>query len=295
MALSVGIDHSRQNWKTCILENEQTLELCSFVDSASVLAYVERTCAFYPELTIALSLGLDAPFTPLSTITDQQLDEITKNSITGRQESETREFLIAIRAINLNSYILPSVKYLPGIPIHRKLLRANLGTSNEVCAVAALLYRLREREAAWPEMRFLFVEVDPHYASVLVLEDGFVINGIGNIRGKSTHVATVELNGHIQQAFWEGLTQELAGLMAIHHIEDIVVMGEYRNAFNERFADTYQVYLFPYTETDKQGFEAALGAAVIADGLYCPGLAGEVVERLQIREASELPLTSLVE
>ena len=88
-----------------------------------------------------------------------------------------------------------------------------------------------------------------------------------------------------QQALWEELTQDIAGLMAIHHIEDIVVSGDFQEAFIEHFAENYQVYLFPAGEADTPGFEGALGAAVLAGGLFLPGKAREIVDQLSIREA----------
>jgi len=70
--------------------------------------------------------------------------------------------------------------------------------------------------------------------------------------------------------------------MAVHHLEDIIVRGPRKDAFIERFSDTYQVYHYPQGEPDAEGYEAAIGAGIIAEGLRYPGLAAEVVERLQI-------------
>src|SRR5437660_11328972 len=75
MAMSVGIDYTVENWKTCLMEDGQTLELCSFVDSAALLVYLEHTCALYPEPTIALSSALQTKWVPLNYMTDQQLGE----------------------------------------------------------------------------------------------------------------------------------------------------------------------------------------------------------------------------
>jgi predicted butyrate kinase (DUF1464 family) len=315
MTLSIGIDFDRNDWKTCEIENGQTLELCSFVNSAEVLAYVERNYALYPELTIVVSAaGFEYPFTPLPSIRFLQLDEKNES-----KHTELQKLLIAIGSMNLNSYCAPSVKYLPTVSLHRKLVRPHLGAPDSLCAVAALLHGLREREAAWPEMQFLCVKAGYGAKSILVVEDGRIVNGIGGSTDLMTHTLLEETyslpNEHgdkklgeleqgneakerdyvqqaSEQAFWEGLTQELAGLMAIHHLEDMVVMGESKEALIERFADSYQVYLFPNSEVVVEGYESALGAAVIAEGLYCPGLTSEVVERLQIREASAGALKS---
>ena len=317
MALSVGIDFDENNWKICMLEHGEVLELRSFVSSSAALAYVEHYCVLYPELTIvAATAGFESPFTPLHTLGILPSAEIDADSEAEQQAFGAKDFLIAVGNMNLNSYNAPSVKYLPTVSLHRKLMRPHLGASNSLCATAALLYGLRKREAVWPEMRFLCVKVDQDTKSVLVVEDGRIVNGISDLPrgmgalmngvpgyvnesfpneedGREFKAQELEHRGEAknvvhasEQAFWEGLTQELAGLMAIHHLEDVVVTGENKAALIERFADSYQVYLFPYSELDVEGYESALGAAVIAEGLYAPGLTSEVVERLQVREAS---------
>ena len=317
MALSVGIDFDENNWKICMLEHGEVLELRSFVSSSAALAYVEHYCVLYPELTIvAATAGFESPFTPLHTLGILPSAEIDADSEAEQQAFGAKDFLIAVGNMNLNSYNAPSVKYLPTVSLHRKLMRPHLGASNSLCATAALLYGLRKREAVWPEMRFLCVKVDQDTKSILVVEDGRIVNGISDMPGgmgalmngvpgyvnesfpneedgREFKAQELEHRGEAknvvhasEQAFWEGLTQELAGLMAIHHLEDVVVTGENKAALIERFADSYQVYLFPYSELDVEGYESALGAAVIAEGLYSPGLTSEVVERLQVREAS---------
>lgn len=282
MALSIGMIREVHAWKTCMLEDGQVVESCAFDDTASALAYVARICVDYPELTLALSSEGEAPFLALSDIADQQLESLSNPLIMGLDAQEASQLLIAIRNINLHSYLTPSVKYLPGVPGYRRLLRASLGTSNDVCAVAALLYRLREREATWPEMQFLCVRVGSQRKSIQVVEEGQIVNGIAT----TTQLAEQdEMQSLYEQALWEGLTQDIGGLMAIHHIEDMVVMGDYQDRLSEHFADNYQVYLFPAGEADIPGHEAALGAAIIAEGLYLPGIASEEVEQLHIREA----------
>lgn len=291
MALSAGIGFDENTWKICVMEHGEVLELRSFVSASAALAYVERHCVLYPELTIvAATAGFESPFTALHSPGFPPADG---DNATDQQASDAKALLIAIGSMNLNSYCAPSVKYLPTVSLHRKLMRPHLGASNSLCASAALLYGLRKREAAWPEMQFLCVKVDQDTKSILVVEDGHIINGIGDVPGRRRALAQ-ELGDRgeakymlhaSEQAFWEELAQELAGLMAIHHFEDVVVMGESKAAMIERFAGSYQVYLFPYRELDVEGYESALGAAVIAEGLYSPGLTSEVVERLQVREA----------
>ncbi len=288
MAMSIGVDCSRGQWRISLRESGLTLQLSSFIDGTSALAYLERTCALYPEPTIVLSADLNLPLTRLSNLTEQQLNELTAHL---KQQQVGQHFLYAIRIMSLDSYCLPAIKYLASVPIHRKLGYIDMGASGDLSIVTTLLYRMREREAAWSEMSFFSLEVGYRSRRIVVVEEGRIVNGIvGVAAGDLTHLPDgaeyfsdeTARGDAADRAFWESLTRELAGLMAVHHLEDIIVMGPRKDAFIERFSDTYQVYHYPQGEPDSEGYEAAIGAGIIAEGLRYPGLAAEVVERLQI-------------
>jgi len=228
------------------------------------------------------------PLTRLSKLTEQQLNELTAHLI---QQQVEQHFLYAIKIMSLDSYCLPAIKYLASVPIHRKLGYLNLGAPGDLSVVTTLLYRIREREAAWSEMSFFSLEIGYRSRRIVVVEEGHIVNGIvGVATGDLTHLPDgaeyfsdeTARGDAADRAFWESLTRELAGLMAVHHLEDIIVMGPRKAAFIERFSDTYQVYYYPQGEPDSEGYEAAIGAGIIAEGLRYPGLAAEVVERLQI-------------
>lgn len=281
MSVSLGLSCNMGNWKTCLMENGQAWEFFSFVDHVALRAYLEHTCTLYPEPTIVLSTDLETPFTSLIKISRTCLEDMILQRYTSEQKDPLLKLLIAAGHSSNNSYLAPSVRYLPTMPPYRLLMRESLGTSNHVCAVASLLSQLRARESEWSEMNFLFLEVNANFRSILVVEDGQIINGMSSMtRNQEQFLEACE------QAFWEGLTQELAGLMAIHHLDDIVIAGQRKDAFNERFADNYQVYLFPYSQPDLEGFEAASGAAAIAEGLSGHTPSAEIAERLHIREAN---------
>lgn len=282
MALSMGVVRHGNSWKTCMMEQEQLVERLVFENPAQTLSYLAHTCARYPELTLAVSVAGDAPFLSLSDSTARQWKTLLAFPFNDWGISEACEFLIAVKEMNLHSYLLPSMRYLPGIPWHRKVSSRFPGSSNDVCVVAALLSSLREREAAWSEMQFLCVQVNRDFKSIQALENGCIVNGMA---------ATLpfdwqdeRMQAVYERALWEELTQDIGGLMAIHHIEDIVTLGDFQEEFIERFAENYQVYLFP-SGADEPGFECALGAAVLAGGLFLPGKAREIVDQLSIREA----------
>jgi predicted butyrate kinase (DUF1464 family) len=283
MTLSIGVVRHGNAWKTCMMEQGQLVEQYAFENTMQTLSYLTHTCARYPELTLAVSPACETPFLALSDSTERQWEDLLTFPFNDWTTSEACELLIAIKESNLHSYLIPSMRYLPGIPLYRRLSPRSAGSSNDVCVVAALLFRLREREATWPEMQLFCVQVNRQFKSIQALEDGGIVNSMAT--EVPSDVQDERMRVEYERALWEGLTQDIAGLMAIHHIEDIVALGDYQEAFIDHFAENYQVYLFPSTEADTPGFECALGAAVLAEGLFQAGKACEIVERLSIRQA----------
>lgn len=283
MALSMGVIRHGNSWRTYMMEQEQLVEHYTFENTAGTMSYLAHTCARYPELTLAVSLGGDAPFLTLSDSTPLQWVTLLAFPLNDWTVSDACTFLIAIKEMNLHSYLIPSLRYLPGIPLHRKVSARFLGSSNDVCVVAALLSSLREREATWPEMQLLCMQVNRQCRSIQVLEQGCIVNG--EVAMLPFDWQDVRMQAEYERALWEGLTQDIAGLTAIHHLEDIVVSGDFQEKFIEHFAENFQVYLFPSGEADAPGFEGAVGAAVLAGGLFLPGKAREIVDQLSIREA----------
>src|SRR6266567_975251 len=174
MALSIGVEYNLENWQTCLMEHGRTLELCSFVDSASALVYLKHICALYPEPTITLSVGYDLPLTRLNQLTEQQRQAMCHLP----QRNEMQEILLAINSFSLDSYYLPAIRYLSSVPMHRKLKYENMGTPGSLCIVATLLYRMRKREMAWSEMQFFYVELGHGRKGVIVIENGRIVNGL---------------------------------------------------------------------------------------------------------------------
>ena len=308
MAVSIGLDYAPGQWKVCCVDQGKPVEFHAFSAVEDLLAWVNGICALYPEPTIVLSLDVTTPFSALPTLTGEQVDKLLQRYHPTPAFAEMRVALQNLRSISIRSYCAPSVEYLPAVPLHRRLMRPALGTANELCAVVALLHHMREQEAFWPEMNFLYVNASESGVCALVLQDGQVINGIGTLQGTSLPTAygylamleTAEgdqddarheaLQEALRAAFWEGLTQELAGLLATHHMEDMVVLGQQGATLIERLADEYQMYLFPRARPEYEGYESALGAALLAEGLELDGRAAEVVNHLQIRQAGRVAL-----
>ncbi len=296
MVLNIGIDGSEDGWKTCLMEHGRVLELCSFSEAPALLAYIQYVCAHFPEPTIAVSSDLNTEYGALHTMTEQQFYEMTLYRGNQGWGDNSKELLIAIASLNLCSYSIPAIVSLESVPAYRKLNRADMGTAANVCAIATILLRMRESEAAWSEMNFLYLEVGHATKSIVVIENGCIVNGIGTQEHiyRGNWLDRLEGDALMEEAFWESLLQDLAGMMAIHHFEDIVVHEQSaaeenvrrKDAVIERLGEQYQLYTFPRYEPETEGYDVAVGAAIFAEGLAGVGLMAEVIERLRIRKAT---------
>jgi predicted butyrate kinase (DUF1464 family) len=301
MAVSIGIDYRLGQWRMCCLEQGKVVELHLFEHADDMLVEVRQLCTRYPEPTLVIALDVSTPFVTLAHLSDEQLERLGQRYHPNAAFPEVKAALQALRALSLHSYCAPSVEYLPTVPLHRFLLRPALGSASEVCAVVALLHFMSEQQASWEEMNFFYVNASENGICVLVIVNGQIVNGIETLQGSALPAAYGYLTNQglaedeqerreallaaLDEAFWEGLAQELGGLLAVHHTEDMVVLGQRSARLVERLADSYQVYLFPHADTEREGYEAALGAALLGAGLEEGESSAAVVEHLQIRQA----------
>jgi predicted butyrate kinase (DUF1464 family) len=272
--LGIGIDYISAHWKTCLTENGKIQALSTFTDIQSIFSYVNRFCGEHPDARVALSSPQEAPFLPLHRSIHEQL-------ASGNEYTDVQEFLHLINANCLKGYQLPAIKYLPEVPRYRRLKYPSLGSAEKLCSVATLLYRMRQQDAPWSEMHFLYLEIGAVSHSITVIKDGYIIDGIGDVSIGYEEAVDEEDRA---LAFWERLVQDLAGLMALYQIKDIVIK-DYHAATREqnvidRLGESYQFYLFPRVETEPEGFEGAIGASILAEGLSGLGRSAEVAGRL---------------
>ncbi len=279
MALSLGIEYASSVWYTSLIEHLTLIETKLFPSAKALLAYVEGICACYPE--------------PVVTMAAQTWSDCAPADVNAVDETEEVQAVIkAIKTMSLTSYRIPEISQLASIPRYRKLNRAHMGSSSMLCSVATLLYRMRLQEAVWPEMHFFFLSLSETARNIAVIQDGFVVDGIARVQHEALYhdEADGDVRQMVEAAFWEGLTQDLAGLMAVHHCEDIVLLTQNEPAGMHRLhgevidhlGDLYPCYLFPAHRDESEGFEATLGAAIVGEGLHSSGVAAEVVERLHL-------------
>jgi Protein of unknown function (DUF1464) len=286
MAICVGVDYAHEHWKVCVAENGVIVECVAFEYEAGLLTYLERLCSWYPEIILMLATSLETPFTPLHIFLAQHSSVGRSDYAIAQTLALSRKFLLSVSELSCHSHVLPSVKFLPYVPAYRLLMRPRMGSARMVCLAVLLLYHMRQREATWDELNFIFLKLEQGAYHLLVVKNGQIVDGTGEwtvIRATGEEIE----ESFYQQALLEQLAYDLAALMAIHHSEDIVLLEDpvvgatrYQDAIIEHFADYYQFFLYPQEETESHGFEVARGATIIAEGTHHPGLAADLIQRL---------------
>lgn len=281
MTICIGIDCTHSDWKICLADDDTPLEWHSFQESATLQTYLQQICVRYPDVSIAVVTPCESKFAPFN----RQAVELIK---TGQA---CKDLLSILLSLPQQSYLLPSVKYLPTIAAYRRLMRPSLGSAATLCHIAYLLYQMRKQDATWLELTFYYLELLDNTFRLIVIKNGQVVDGVGEWKmfteAEYGGEAGQAMNDVMKQALLEQLTRELVAMLAIHHIEDIVVLDHatqpvtsHKEMIIDYFADRYRFFHYPQTEAELPGFEAAQGAALSADGLSRPGLAAEVVQQL---------------
>lgn len=280
MTVHIGIDSSTLPWKICVAEHDTIKECFEFEDLSDLYIYLERLYRQYPAISIVLAIQPEMALMPLDDWYENQQEQAYFDTTT----QTVHDFLIVLKELSPTGYLLPAIRYLPTIPAHRRLLRESLGSAQMLCITMTLLYHMRQQGAAWSELTFGCLELADMSYRLIVIHEGKIIDGTARwqpFRAADMLDVSEDL---LEQAMLEQLSRELAGLMAIHHCENVVLLdhtrGGRKEGIIEYFAELYQIFLFPSTGTELAGFEVAQGAALLAAGLNQPGLAGEIVQHL---------------
>lgn len=285
MPISIGIDYAPPRWSCCLADDETIIERNAFKSAAALLRHLEQLCSLYPEAVLMLALPLEIE---RQTLHDYLMQTPAVSAV---KDDQLPLFLATISEFSQQIHLVPAVQHLPHIPVHRQLLRPTLGASATFCMLVSLVHFMRQQEADWTEMNFSLLSLSATSYTLLVVKNGRVVDGTGERllqrAGEQTEHAV------IQQAILEQLAYDLAGIMSVHQLEDVVLLvhpeasaaeeGEaqdqldqsYQEKIINHFSDLYQFFLYPMSEKSVAGFEAAQGAALLAQGL---GISGPTVE-----------------
>ncbi len=310
---SLGVDYGTGSWKTALLGEVGPPERQAFTSPDEVRAYIEEIDRRHPGLPIVLPSGFGVPLTRV-----QELDDRDRFEIALRREAPAERglsrFLLALQATRLNAYCIPAIKLLPSVPIHRKINRVDMGTSDKLCAAAYFISRSHERGTRLDEIDFILLEVGEAFRAIVAVRSGRIVDGLGGTAGGIGPRCRGRIDGELAYlyewdskeliyrggardieerfgsygdgAFWEELEKDLLAFLQFYGLKAIIVAGRRKQEIVRGLGRRFQMQA---RDENDEGFEAAAGAALLAEGI-AGGRQEPLVTHLGLRDVTDRTL-----
>jgi predicted butyrate kinase (DUF1464 family) len=187
----IGIDPGSLSWDFFGLENKEII-LDTSIPSKELIEEPSKALTVIKSIgnidLIVAPSGFGLPLKKVTDITEKDIfltllkfDKKEKDKLIG-----LGKILRLIKAEKIPGIIIPGVKHLPTIPRYRKINKIDMGTADKLCTAVTGIRDQVERLNINPKnSNFIMVEIGYSFTSVLAIENGQVIDGIGgsNIMG----------------------------------------------------------------------------------------------------------------
>ena len=187
----IGIDPGSKSWDFFGLENKEII-LDTSIPSKELIEEPSKAITIIKsveniDLIVAPS-GFGLPLKKVTDITEKDIF-LTLLKFDKKEKDKTiglGKILRLIKAEKIPGIIIPGVKHLPTIPRYRKINKIDMGTADKLCTAVTGIRDQVERLNINPKnTNFIMVEIGYGFTSVLAIENGQVIDGIGgsNVMG----------------------------------------------------------------------------------------------------------------
>ncbi len=180
----LGIDPGTVSFDLCLLEGrdigfEESIPSTVVAERPEDMA--EKCLNLKPDVIIAPS-GYGLPNRKLSEVSEREMFEVTlvrEGEIVPVLDGMKKFFAIVGEA-GLEILFLPGVIQLPTVPRWRKFNKIDMGTADKMCLGALSVEMVsRKKGVSYSEINHIVVELGGGYNSVITIEKGRIINGIG--------------------------------------------------------------------------------------------------------------------
>jgi len=127
----------------------------------------------------------------------------------------------------LPAWFTPGVVQLPTVPLHRKLDRIDLGTSDKLyTAVAAIWDAVENRGLAIDEVDIIVAEIGYAYTAALAVKAGVVVDG---------HGGTMSHRGYMGAGLWDAEVAYLAAWLEPRYSKELLFRGGAAELLEEEY------------------------------------------------------------
>ena len=187
----IGIDPGSLTWDFFGLDNKEII-LDSSIPSKELIEDPKKALSIIKSVeNIDLIVAPSGFGLPLKKVIDLTEDDLFLTLLKFNKKEKDKligleEILRLIKAEKIPGIIVPGVKHLPTIPRYRKINKIDMGTADKLCTAVTGIRDQMERLKIKPKnTNFILVEIGYGFTSVLAIENGQVIDGIGgsNVMG----------------------------------------------------------------------------------------------------------------
>jgi predicted butyrate kinase (DUF1464 family) len=303
--LALGMEYDAGTWKVAVWDEDRAADLHTFPHMGDVWQFLEDLLTLHPATPIVLPSGYGVPITRAGDLLDRDIATMTVDH-PGSVVDDLAMFLTEARRRTLRAYCIPAATLLPSVPPHRRLRRADLGTSDVLCAAAWALHFLSTTGRALVACDFILLHAATGMLHLLALKAGRIVDGtggawdqegpgrrrfggaLGEESARSADLrqfaeAEAASPGCARAALWEAVEKDCLAMLSFHKVSEVIVTGGRHAEVTRALGQRLPLVTLPMPG---DGYEGALGAAVVAAGLT-GGPTASLLDHLGLRETRD--------
>lgn len=295
---SVGIDAGSFVWSAVKLENNLVIDTfrkeTNFVKT-NAKEFSLFLADFMQESISVIPSAFGSKITRLCDISENELMAILLKN----DHSSTvglYSVLCELKKYTLDAYFIPSVKMLSTVPRYKKVNKIDMGTSDKLCTAIYAMYEQSNRlHIDLHDTSFLLVEIGSCFTSLLFIDAGTIVDGVGGTSGPVGLSAKGAIDGELfsikeysKESIYRGglrdiLDESIRNKSFLHslqfHVAGIISTNKVPKEILVSFSDIDKTLLSNVTsmlstfskvtllERERIASNAAYGAALIANDI----------------------------
>jgi len=205
---AVGIDPGTMSFDICGIEGDR-LFLDNSIPTAEVstnpkvlIDLLHAANAATPLDMIVGPSGYGLPWVSAHDLGSREMNLLLLSSEQDRGRTSViggmREMLNLLKETQLPIYFVPAVIHLPSVPDQRKVNRIDMGTADKLCAVALGIRDQSHRlKISYEATSFLYIELGGAFTSIIAVDQGKVVDGLGGTSGPIGYLAMGAMDGEL--------------------------------------------------------------------------------------------------
>ncbi len=312
--ISIGIDAGSNTWSGVKLENNKASDY--FVKNTKDIKndldkFVNFLTKFIENNPTVLPSAFGAKLNLLKNIKKEELKlALLKN--TSKNTVGLYSVLKKLKNYNIDAYLIPSIKMLPTVADYKKVNKIDMGTSDKLCvAVYAIKNQSEKLNIDIKKTSFLLIEIGSSFTSLIFVDEGKIIDGLGGTSGAMGFHAKGAIDGELfsfkkysknkiytgglkdikediaKDAFLNSLKMNISGIVSTNKVpKEIIISHSNQNEIIKEIIEICKTYSkVELLKNKTRASNAAYGAALLAEDLKT---SKDIINQLKINKSKNI-------